>query len=115
MKPHDPLGWVVRVYWLYFRLDGKVDIGEFRTASIALAFVFLPIGWLFIHEPALFNPNSQGITDMFTPLGWSLTLPIGMLALWMQFALRVKRGHDLGQRWTWALPLVVRTVLRLKP
>ena len=110
MKP-----WIVRVFWLYFRLDGKVEVGEFKLASVALILMFLPISWLFIHSPVLINPTNRGITDLLTPLGWSLFLPIGTLACWMQFALRVKRGHDLGQPWTWALPLVLRVMLRLKP
>lgn len=115
LKPNDPLKWPARAFWLYFSLNGKLESGDFWAAWFAMILVFLPVSWLFVRVPALINFNNQGIVDLFTPLGWSLFLPIGMLGLWMQFALRVKRAHGLGQPWTWALPLVVRAALRLKP
>jgi uncharacterized membrane protein YhaH (DUF805 family) len=103
-----------RFFWLYFRLDGALAAGDYTAAWLALIILFMPLSWVFVHSPALLNPNSRGLADFLTPLGWSVFLPVGAVGCWMQFALRVKRAHDLGEHWTWALPLIVRASFRPK-
>lgn len=50
---------------------------------------------------------------MLTPLGWVVVFPIGLIALWIQLALRIKRCHDLDRPWQWALRVYAPTTARL--
>jgi uncharacterized membrane protein YhaH (DUF805 family) len=83
-----------QLYWLFFRLSGRISPGVYFLAGLMLFLIQL----FFIYRVALAAPDSAEAEGWATAL-----LALAMLCGWCNFAITAKRVHDFGKPTAFAL------------
>lgn len=93
-----------QLFWLFFRLDGRIGRWTFFLAFMLLAV----LQGLALYRFAI-APQDTGQSAFWASGFWV----IGILSMWCTFALGVKRLHDFGKPGLIALSLFIPFVLLL--
>lgn len=91
-----------RLFWLFFRLDGRIGRWAFFLAFLLLAV----LQGLMLYRFAI-APQDSGQSAFWATGFWA----VGIVSMWCTFALGVKRVHDFGKPGILALSLFIPVVL----